>query len=179
MNSLCALTVFSASQDETLLYITLRSRNTTDVPRVVQVAEATKRLWYKTSGYDEELHQYVNTGFEGSESETRKGKGRRIINLNDPSIPSTSAQPTPSYEPPSSLTIHLSKISMPELEPKTKENKPKFVIKEPSPERRSERTNRGHHQGHKHHVSELTLGSQRISNHDTKGKSHHHHHSQG
>ncbi|GJJ11351.1 hypothetical protein Clacol_005583 [Clathrus columnatus] len=159
----------SLLSDETLLYITLRSQSAGNVSKVVQVAEATKRLWYKTSGYDEELFQYIDTTLNDNDSGNKKGKGLRVIKLDDPPVASTSAHPITPYEPPSSLTIHLSKISMPELEPRRGKNHPKSVKKEPSPERKR-------HRGHKHHVSELASGSPRTANHNTKGKSHHHSH---
>lgn len=109
------------TQDDTLLFITLRSLTPSCVSKVVQVAEATKRTRYKDSGYDdgEELHQYVDMAFDANAGKgMAKGKGPRVINLDDrPSAPAST------YQPPNTLTIHLSKIAMPELEPKT--NKPK------------------------------------------------------
>jgi hypothetical protein len=59
-------------------------------------------------GLDEEteLHQYVLY-------DTEKKKGPRRINLND------DAEEKAKYAPPSSLIVHLSKIDMPELMPKT------------------------------------------------------------
>lgn len=151
--------------------------------KVVQVAEATKRSWYKTSGYDEELHQYVNPSFDDLESAPKKGKGRRIINLDDPAIASTPSQSITPYQPPDSLVIHLSKISMPELEPKATGKNPRLVVREPSPTRKPDKEkheHHGHYKGHKHHLSELNVGSLKISGHDTKGRSHHHSHiSQG
>lgn len=97
-----------------MLFITLRSLTPACVAKVVQVAEATKRRRYKESGYDDEreLHQYVDT----TAGQTGKGKGPRVINLDD------NPKRVTSYQPPNTLTIHLSKIAMPELEPKT--NKP-------------------------------------------------------
>jgi hypothetical protein len=52
---------------------------------------------------ESELHQYVLY-------DTVKPKGPRIIKLDDDS--------TNKYRPPNSLVIHLSKIPMPELQPK-------------------------------------------------------------
>lgn len=87
----------------------------------MQVAEATKRTRYKTSGYDEEeeLHQYVDMSINADAGKGKgKGKGPRVINLDDhPSAPASI------YQPPNTLTIHLSKISMPELEPKMNKSK--------------------------------------------------------
>ena len=42
-------------------------------------------------------------------------KGPKRINLNDGS---DTAQPDPKYSPPTSLTVHLSKIPIPELQPR-------------------------------------------------------------
>ena len=52
-----------------------------------------------------ELHQYVLY-------DTEKKKGPKRINLDD------DAKSKDKYKPPSSLTVHLSKIDMPELQPK-------------------------------------------------------------
>ncbi|KAF8478252.1 hypothetical protein JB92DRAFT_3048096 [Gautieria morchelliformis] len=117
----------SLLKDDTLLFITLRSLAPSCVSKVVQVAEATKRQQYKDSGYDDdqELHQYVGMSFD-EDAGKGKGKGKdkgkkgpRVINLDD----NPTAPRTPLYQPPNTLTIHLSKIAMPELEPKT--NNPK------------------------------------------------------
>lgn len=61
-------------------------------------------------GLDEEegLHQYVLY----DQKEARKGP--RIINLDD--------DRKNKYAPPKNLTVHLSKIAMPELQPKTTGN---------------------------------------------------------
>jgi hypothetical protein len=108
------------TQDETLLFITLRSLTPSCVSKVVQVAEATKRLRHRNGYDDEELHQYIDMSFdETAASGKGKGKAPRVINLDDrPSPPSNT-----SYEPPNSLTIHISKIAMPELEPKRNKSK--------------------------------------------------------
>lgn len=53
---------------------------------------------------EEELHQYVLYDTEDQK------KGPRRINLDD--------EPKNKYAPPKNLTVHLSKISMPELQPK-------------------------------------------------------------
>ena len=59
---------------------------------------------------DEPLHQYVVY-------EAGKTKGPRRINLDDPI---TNANKP--YVPPSSLSVHLSKIDMPELQPKPEQS---------------------------------------------------------
>ena len=56
---------------------------------------------------DEELHQYVLY------DTTAAKKGPRRINLD-----SDNTKNKTNYAPPTSLTIHLSKIPMPELQPK-------------------------------------------------------------
>jgi hypothetical protein len=63
-------------------------------------------LIYFLSGLseDEELHQYVL--YDTQEAK----KGPKRINLDD--------DPKDKYTPPKNLTVHLSKISMPELQPK-------------------------------------------------------------
>jgi len=79
------------------------------VPKVLQVVEETKRIRYKAGLSEEaELHQYVLY-------DTREGKkGPRRINLDD--------DMKNKYAPPQNLTVHLSKISMPELQPKRQTN---------------------------------------------------------
>ncbi|KZP01714.1 hypothetical protein CALVIDRAFT_594408 [Calocera viscosa TUFC12733] len=101
-------------KEESFLFIILRAQSITTVPKCVQVAEAIKRYIYRTSDSDEELHQYVTTD-EKSDGKS-KGKGKHRINLDQP-VRDTKHE----YQylgPPQSLTIHLSKIPMPELQPK-------------------------------------------------------------
>lgn len=113
-----------AIQDEAMLFITIKSAEAEHVPKVLQVVEETKRIRHKAgmpsftteiiltqlyhgpSGLsdDEELHQYVL--YDTQESK----KGPRRINLDD--------DPKDKYSPPKNLTIHLSKIPLPELQPK-------------------------------------------------------------
>lgn len=57
---------------------------------------------------DDELYQYVLY-------DTERQKGPRRINLDD----DNHNRNMDKYKPPSNLTIHLSKIPMPELQPKT------------------------------------------------------------
>jgi len=70
-----------------------------------------------------------------------KGKGPRVINLDDrppqAASGSGSASGQGGYQPPNALKIHLSKISMPELEPERKDTKGK------GKERPKEETERG------------------------------------
>jgi len=70
----------------------------------VQVAEAAKRMHYKSGGHDEELQQYVRW-------EDMKPKGPKVIKLDNP-------EGKKEYKPPQTINIHLSKIPMPELQPK-------------------------------------------------------------
>ncbi|KAI0296565.1 hypothetical protein B0F90DRAFT_1811304 [Multifurca ochricompacta] len=88
--------------DDAMLFITVRSASPADVPKVLQVVEQVKRLRHKRGTSSEELHQYVVYDTQLA--------GPRRIKLDDPE-PNT-------YTPPSSLTVHLSKISMPELSPR-------------------------------------------------------------
>ncbi|KAG5337242.1 hypothetical protein E4T56_gene12529 [Termitomyces sp. T112] len=92
-------------EDDAMLFVTIRSAAAEQVPKVLQVVQETKRIRYK-AGLSEEtdLHQYVVY------DEVKK-KGPRRINLDD-------VKPTTTYTPPTSLTVHLSKIDMPELQPK-------------------------------------------------------------
>ncbi|KAL1676578.1 hypothetical protein EV122DRAFT_215974 [Schizophyllum commune] len=92
--------------DEAMLFITIRSSEASQVPKVLQVVEETKRIRHKAGIYDEdELHQYVVY-------DTVKAKGPRRINLDDEDPAKAK------YTPPNSLSVHLSKIPMPELQPK-------------------------------------------------------------
>ncbi|KAF7794379.1 hypothetical protein EIP86_005513 [Pleurotus ostreatoroseus] len=108
-------------KDGAILFVTIRSANATEVPKVLQVVEETKRLRYK-SGIDEDepLHQYVVY-----DTAQAKRKGPRRINLDDPN---SSTSTTKAYAPPTSLSIHLSKIDMPELQPR-----PESKVERPSP----------------------------------------------
>jgi len=70
----------------------------------------------------EELHQYVIY-------EQAKPKGPKVIKLDDPKGKTTEME---NYTPPTSLTVHLSKIDMPELKPRTTGHPPpgKNIMKE-------------------------------------------------
>ncbi|THG93284.1 hypothetical protein EW026_g7917 [Hermanssonia centrifuga] len=116
-------------------FITIRSASASEVPKVLQVVEHTKRLRHK-AGLDEEqeLYQYVLYN-------TDKAKGPRRINLDD-------RAPTKEYTPPTSLKIHLSKIPVPELRPKaeitpTKSRVPSSSSRPPAllPDKSKERGN--------------------------------------
>jgi hypothetical protein len=89
-----------------MLFISVRSSAPEHVPKVLQVVEDTKRVRHK-AGEEAELYQYVV--YEASPL----AKGPRRINLDD-----AKSKGREKYEPPTSLTVHLSKISMPELQPK-------------------------------------------------------------
>ncbi|KAG6837359.1 hypothetical protein H0H93_010961 [Arthromyces matolae] len=95
-------------KDEAMLFVTIRSGASEQVPKVLQVVEETKRIRHKAGLEDAELHQYVVY-------DTAQKKGPRRINLDD------NVKPTTTYTPPTSLTVHLSKIDMPELQPKPSE----------------------------------------------------------
>ncbi|KAF8909354.1 hypothetical protein CPB84DRAFT_1813071 [Gymnopilus junonius] len=91
-------------QDDAMLFITIKCSEAEHVPKVLQVVEETKRIRHKAGLSDEEdLHQYVLYDTQ----ENRKGPRR--INLDDDA--------KNKYTPPQNLIVHLSKISMPELQP--------------------------------------------------------------
>lgn len=102
-----------------MLFITLRSSTAETVPKVLQVLHETKRIRHK-SGSEDELHQYVRYD---SEQNSNGKKGPRIIKLDDDA--------SSGYKPPQSLIVYLSKIPMPELEPK-KPGKAQSSNKEPT-----------------------------------------------
>ncbi|PPQ90776.1 hypothetical protein CVT25_010165 [Psilocybe cyanescens] len=104
-------------QDDAMLFITVKSSEAEHVAKVLQVVEETKRIRHKAGLSEEELHQYVLYDTEDQK------KGPRRINLDD--------DPKNKYAPPKNLTIHLSKISMPELQPKghTKDKPSKDIKK--------------------------------------------------
>ncbi|KAN0138061.1 hypothetical protein V8E53_003950 [Lactarius tabidus] len=83
--------------DDAMLFITVRSASPADVPRVLQVVDQVKRLRHKR-----ELNQYVVYDAQP--------RAPQRIKLDDP--------PANTYTPPTSLTVHLSKIPMPELCPR-------------------------------------------------------------
>jgi hypothetical protein len=109
-----------------MLFISVRSATVENVPKVLHVVEEIRRLRHKAgtssfcdlsvlcsefrAGMDEEgeLHQYVIY-------EQTKQKGPKIIKLDDPKNKNSERE---NYTPPNSLTVHLSKIDMPELKPR-------------------------------------------------------------
>ncbi|RPD58862.1 hypothetical protein L226DRAFT_471178 [Lentinus tigrinus ALCF2SS1-7] len=100
--------------DEAMLFITIRSSSADQVPKVLRVVEETKRLRHKSGvAEEEELYQYVI--YDTDKTTPRKGPKR--INLNDPDP--KKGKDKGKYAPPTSLTVHLSKIDMPELRPKS------------------------------------------------------------
>ncbi|EJU03538.1 hypothetical protein DACRYDRAFT_105696 [Dacryopinax primogenitus] len=100
--------------DENILFIILRAQSTTAVPKCVTVAEEVKRWIYRSTDEDQELHQYVTT--DEKVDGRGKGRGKHRINLDEPvNNPKHDYHP---LGPPQTLTIHLSKIPMPELQPK-------------------------------------------------------------
>lgn len=119
-----------------MLFVTVRSASAEDVPKVLRVVEEIKRLRYKAGKSfvrififldadqglsllctldEEELHQYV-TYDNAAKSSSAERKSRRRIKLDDPEPSETGSG---AYTAPKSLVIHLSKIDMPELRPKT------------------------------------------------------------
>jgi len=111
-------------KDEAMLFISVRSETMENVPRVLHVVEEIKRLRHK-AGLDEEgeLRQYVIY-----EQAKPKAKGPKIIRLDDPKGKGPDVE---DYTPPTSLTVHLSKIDMPELKPRVNSQPPdKNIVKE-------------------------------------------------
>ena len=96
------------NQGDVALFIVIRSSSPETVSKVLQVVHETKRILH-TAGDDDDLFQYVQYDTDASSGK----KGPRVIKLDDSSEASK-------YRPPSSLTVHLSKIPMPELQPKLK-----------------------------------------------------------
>lgn len=94
-----------------MLFVVLRSSSPITVPKVLEVAHQTKRIRHK-DGIDEELYQYVQ--YDTDNAATGGKKGPRVIKLDN------DASERDKYRPPESLTLHLSKIPMPELQPKAK-----------------------------------------------------------
>ena len=90
----------------------LRSSSPATVPKVLEVAHQAKRIRHR-AGEEDELNQYVQYDTEKVASPSGK-KGPRIIKLDD------DAGGKDKYKPPESLTVHLSKIPLPELQPKVK-----------------------------------------------------------
>ncbi|CAD6890531.1 unnamed protein product [Tilletia controversa] len=99
--------------------------------KAVAVAAAVKAGWHKRGSAEQELYQYVRTdddqgqGKGTSAGTTQEDSSRRRIQLNGP--PSSSVVTAPlatdpyaSYQPPSTLSIILSKDRLPELEPKAR-----------------------------------------------------------
>ncbi|CAE6454880.1 unnamed protein product [Rhizoctonia solani] len=117
-------------QDESMMFIMIRALDPSQVQRVVQVAEETKRTRHRAR-YEEELHQYLRY----EDEKPTAPKGPKVIKL-DGSPPKES--PMKAYKPPQTLTIHLSKIAMPELAPIAPPPKPSGnqkvpTIRQPSP----------------------------------------------
>ncbi|EGO20541.1 hypothetical protein SERLADRAFT_476822, partial [Serpula lacrymans var. lacrymans S7.9] len=101
--------------DDAMLFITVRSFSAAQVPKVLQVVEETKRIRHKAGLSDEsDLHQYVVY----DTTPTPGKKGPRIINLDDDKNKNKGKE-AEKYTPPNSLVVHLSKIDMPELQPRT------------------------------------------------------------
>lgn len=88
--------------------------------KVLQVVHQTKSILH-AAGEDDELYQYVHYDKDDSRISPGGKKAPRVIKLDDGAD---------KYQPPSSLTVHLSKIPMPELQPRVKAPD---VIKAPPP----------------------------------------------
>ncbi|KAG8976689.1 hypothetical protein FRB93_012799 [Tulasnella sp. JGI-2019a] len=103
--------------DPNLLYIVIRSQTEDEVSKVVTIASLAKRMRYKGGAYEEELHQYVRYDEAGA-GKAGSSKGPKVIKLDGPPA---GKDPAKEYRPPTALTIHLSKIPMPELQPAPRE----------------------------------------------------------
>ncbi|KAF8892040.1 hypothetical protein BD779DRAFT_1437179 [Infundibulicybe gibba] len=99
--------------DDGMLFVTVRSAAGEQVPKVLQIVEQTKRIRHK-AGLSEaqELHQYVL--YDTLAPSSSKGPKRIVLDDAGQDKPKAKGK----YVPPNSLTIHLSKIPMPELQPK-------------------------------------------------------------
>lgn len=106
------------------MFIMIRALDSAQVQRVVQVAEETKRT-RRRARYEEELHQYLRYEDEPAKAP----KGPKVIKLDESPSKDTSIK---GYSPPKTLTIHLSKIPMPELMPVAPPPKPANLQKTPT-----------------------------------------------
>ncbi|QRV88898.1 hypothetical protein RhiJN_16916 [Ceratobasidium sp. AG-Ba] len=105
-------------QDDSMMFIMIRALDAAQVQRVVQIAEETKRT-RRRARYEEDLHQYLRY----EDEKVQAPKGPKVIKLDEsPSKESSSSRKA--YAPPQTLTIHLSKIPMPELMPVAPPPKP-------------------------------------------------------
>jgi hypothetical protein len=93
--------------DQALLFVVIKSASPEMVPKVLSVVEQTKRIRHKEG--DDDIHQYVSYDQDGK-------KGPRVIKLDDDT--EGSGRHRKEYQPPMSLSVHLSKIPMPELAPR-------------------------------------------------------------
>ncbi|KAG0705609.1 hypothetical protein DFH29DRAFT_872952 [Suillus ampliporus] len=95
-------------KDEAMLFISIRSSGAPQVTKVLQVVEETKRIRHKTG--DKDLFQYVLY-----DTVQTSHKGPKTINLDDNKHKAKGKD----YTPPSNIVVHLSKIDMPELRPRS------------------------------------------------------------
>lgn len=94
--------------DEAMLFISIRSSDALQAPKVLQVVEETKRIRHKAG--DKDLYQYVLY-----DAVQMPRKGPKMINLDDNKDKAKGKD----YTPPSNIVVHLSKIDMPELRPRS------------------------------------------------------------
>src|SRR6267154_1668291 len=106
-----------------MLFISICSSEPPQVPKVLQVVEETKRIRHKAGKFlgfslppfshplgEKELHQYVLY-----DTVKIPPKGPKTINLDD----NKDKRKGKDYTPPSNIVVHLSKIDMPELRPRS------------------------------------------------------------
>ncbi|KAG2103679.1 hypothetical protein BD769DRAFT_1506289 [Suillus cothurnatus] len=94
--------------DEAMLFISIRSSGAPQAPKVLQVVEETKRIRHKAG--DKDLYQYILY-----DTVQIPHKGPKTINLDD----NKGKAKGKDYTPPSDIVVHLSKIDMPELRPRS------------------------------------------------------------
>ncbi|KAG1854833.1 hypothetical protein DFJ58DRAFT_660192 [Suillus subalutaceus] len=99
-------------RDEAMLFISIRSSDGLQAPKVLQVVEETKRIRHKAGDHlgDQDLYQYVLY-----DTVQIPRKGPKTINLDDNKDKAKGKD----YTPPSNIVVHLSKIDMPELRPRS------------------------------------------------------------
>ncbi|KAL1743225.1 hypothetical protein HDZ31DRAFT_41407 [Schizophyllum fasciatum] len=93
-------------KDDTLMYITIRSSSSKYIDKTMKVAEKTSKAYSKlAASKGSDLHQYVSWDFPVAEEVDPKGKGK-------------AKKKSKKGTPPTAVIVHLSKRTIPELEPK-------------------------------------------------------------
>ncbi|KAJ9103811.1 hypothetical protein QFC21_002273 [Naganishia friedmannii] len=105
--------------DDSMLFVILRSASPQAVRKVIDVADGAKKARHR-KGLDQEgrgLYQYVIESEESVEQNKNGGgfRGPRVIKLDD----SPASKQETKYSPPRNITIYLSKIELPDLQPRS------------------------------------------------------------